>query len=137
MSRTYIPAALRQQVQERASYRCECCLVREQSVLLPHTIDHVIAEQHNGRTVFENLAQACIHCNRQKGPNIASLDPDTGALVPLFNPRLHQWEEHFQLKGAIIFAVTPIGRATINLLKLNSRERVRIRQGLLAIHCYP
>lgn len=137
MSRTYITTALRQQVQERAGYRCEYCLVRDQSVLLPHTIDHVIAEQHNGKTVFENLAQACIHCNRQKGPNIASLDPDTGILVPLFNPRLQQWAEHFQLKGAIILAATPIGRATVNLLKFNSRERIRIRQKLLAIHCYP
>lgn len=64
-------------------------------------------------------------------------NPDTGALVPLFNPRLHRWEEHFQLKGALILAVTPIGRATVNLLKLNSRERIRIRQRLLTIHCYP
>jgi len=137
MSRTHIPTALRQQVRERAGHRCEYCLVRDQSVLLPHTIDHIIAEQHGGKTTFENLAQACIHCNRQKGPNIASLDPNTEDLVPLFNPRLHHWEEHFQRKGAIIFALTPIGRATVNLLELNSHERLRIRRGLLAAGCYP
>ncbi len=137
MSRTHIPAALRQQIRERAGYYCEYCLIREQSVLLSHTIDHIIAEQHGGKTVLENLAQACIHCNRKKGPNIASLDPTTGALVPLFNPRLHHWKEHFQLQGNLIFSLTPIGRVTVNLLALNHGERIRIRQALITAGQYP
>lgn len=137
MSRTHIPNILRQQVRERAAHRCEYCLVRDKSVLLPHTVDHIIAEQHSGKTVLENLAQACTHCNRKKGPNIASLDPSTGSLVPLFNPRLHHWEEHFQLQGVVILALTPIGRATVNLLELNERERIRIRQALIVAGRYP
>jgi hypothetical protein len=137
MSRTYIPLIVRQQVQERAGYRCEYCLVRDRSVLLPHTVDHIIAEQHGGKTILDNLAQACLHCNRQKGPNIASLDPTTGLLVPLFNPRLHHWEEYFQLNDAIIDPLTPIGRATVTLLKLNDRDRIRIRQALIAAGHYP
>src|SRR5271165_4288477 len=36
----------------------------------------------------DNLALACYHCNAHKGPNLSALDPESGALVRLFNPRL-------------------------------------------------
>ena len=91
MTGTYIPPALRQLVRERVTGRCEYCLVREADVLLLHQPDHIIAEQHGGETTPENLALACIHCNRHKGANIASLDPTSGQLIPLFNPRTQAW----------------------------------------------
>jgi 5-methylcytosine-specific restriction endonuclease McrA len=43
-----------------------------------HHIDHIIAEQHGGATIADNLALACLHCHRPKGPNIASIDVETG-----------------------------------------------------------
>jgi hypothetical protein len=137
MSRTYIPVALRHLVTERADSRCEYCLVRSEDVLLPHEPDHIVAEQHGGETVFDNLALACIHCNRNKGPNIASIDPETKQLVPLFNPRQNIWNEQFTLDGAYIRPLTPIGRATIQLLKLNDPERIRVRELLIMIEHYP
>jgi hypothetical protein len=39
----------------------------------PFQIDHIIARQHGGATELENLALACIHCNRFKGPNMLGL----------------------------------------------------------------
>ena len=137
MSRTYIPAALRQLVIERADRRCEYCLVHLEDVLLPHQPDHIIAEQHGGETITENLALACIHCNRNKGPNIASLDSGTKHLVPLFNPRRDIWSEHFSLDDAYIRPLTPIGRVTVNLLKLNDPERIQVRQALIELKRYP
>jgi hypothetical protein len=134
MSRTYIPAAL---VIERADRRCEYCLVHLEDVLLPHQPDHIIAEQHGGETITENLALACIHCNRNKGPNIASLDSATKQLVPLFNPRRDIWSEHFSLDDAYIRPLTPIGRVTVNLLKLNDPERIQVRQALIELERYP
>jgi 5-methylcytosine-specific restriction endonuclease McrA len=71
--KTRVPAKLRQQVRERAKGCCEYCLVHEDDLLFPCEADHVIAEQHKGATVFENLAWACGICNRNKGPNI--MDP--------------------------------------------------------------
>ena len=91
MSGSHIPAALRRLVWERANGRCEYCLVHDDDVLLAHQPDHIIAEQHGGPTAAENLALACVHCNRRKGPNIASIDPDSGQLTPLFNPRTQIW----------------------------------------------
>src|SRR5262245_35673880 len=43
-----------------------------------------------------NLALACFDCNRYKGSDLASLDPETGSLTPLFNPRLDDWSTHFE-----------------------------------------
>jgi hypothetical protein len=111
--------------------------VQSEDVLLPHEPDHIVAEQHGGETVFDNLALACIHCNRNNGPNIASIDPETKQLVPLFDPRQNIWNEQFTLDGAYIRPLTPIGRATIQLLKLNDPERIRVRELLIMIEHYP
>lgn len=131
MSITRISAALRRAVAERAGGRCEYCGVQEDAVLSPHEADHVIAEQHGGTTDLGNLAFSCFRCNRFKGPNIASVDPQDGAIVPLFNPRLDRWAAHFCLEGALIGPLTSIGRATAALLRLNDERRVALRAELI------
>jgi len=137
MTSAYIPSALRQLVSTRAAGRCEYCRVHEADVLLPHQPDHIIAEQHGGETTPDNLALACIHCNRHKGTNIASLDPDTGQLTSLFNPRTQVWADHFALIGAQIIPQTPVGRVTVRLLRLNDLQRLRVRQALVEAGTYP
>ncbi|MDQ1301011.1 MAG: hypothetical protein QG637_932 [Chloroflexota bacterium] len=137
MTGTYLPPALRQLVKVRAASRCEYCRVREADVLLPHQPDHIIAEQHGGESTADNLALACIHCNRHKGANIASLDPTTGRLTPLFNPRTQVWEDHFALTGARIIPLTPAGRVTVRLLRLNDTQRLSVRQALVEAGTYP
>ncbi|MBI1880064.1 MAG: HNH endonuclease [Chloroflexi bacterium] len=137
MSDTYISPSLRQLVAERANYRCEYCLVHTDDVLLSHQADHIIAEQHGGATSAENLAFACVHCNRQKGPNIASIDPISSGLTPLFNPRTQIWDEHFSLEQASIQPITSVGRVTVQILKLNHPDRIRVRQVLIEAGTYP
>jgi hypothetical protein len=137
VSNSYISEALRQTVAERAGHRCEYCLVQESDVLLSHQPDHIIARQHGGESTPENLAFACVHCNRNKGANIASIDPVSGELIPLFNPRLQVWAEHFSLEGAYIQPLTSVGRVTVRILKLNYSDRVRVRQTLIEIGRYP
>ena len=126
-----ITAALRRAVIERAHGRCEYCGMSDPETLLPHEPDHIIATQHGGATTPGNLAYACFQCNRAKGPNIASLDPTTGLLTALYNPRSAAWADHFRLNGASIEPLTPVGRATAFLLRLNEPERVTIRANLL------
>jgi 5-methylcytosine-specific restriction endonuclease McrA len=62
---------------------------------LPFHIDHVIARQHGGLEDLENLALACVHCNRFKRPNIAGFDTETNQVVRLFHPRTDLWSQHF------------------------------------------
>lgn len=132
-----IPDALRHQVIERARDCCEYCRLARRDNFFPHEVDHIIAEKHRGRTVFNNLCLSCIDCNRHKGSDIASIDEDTGAVTTLFNPRIDRWEEHFRLEGAQIVGLTPEGRVTVFLLAMNDTERVAKRARLSALKRYP
>jgi len=131
MSATHIPAALRRLVRERARECCEYCLIPETVTFATHAIDHVIAEKHGGPTTAENLALSCVICNGHKGSDLASVDPDTGAIVPLFHPRQQQWSEHFRLSGVHIEPLTATGRVTVRLLQLNHPDRLEERKLLV------
>jgi hypothetical protein len=117
-------------VWKRAGDRCEYCLLPQWALPLPFQIDHIIAEKHGGRTVAGNLALACPHCNRYKGPNIAGINPDTGQTVRLFHPRQDDWEEHFLWQEARLVGRTAIGRATVQVLSMNAEDLRLIRLAL-------
>ena len=123
-----IDPALRELVRLRAAGLCEYCRISERLTLAEHEIDHVIAAKHGGQTVAENLALCCVVCNRFKGSDIASLDPETGQLTPLFHPRIDRWDDHYLLRNGEILALTPIGRVTLRLLRMNGAARIRERQ---------
>lgn len=127
---------LRQIVEKRADYCCEYCLFPQSIALHKHEVDHIIPVQHGGETEENNLALSCMRCNRYKGPNIGSFDPETGELVSFFNPRLHHWTDHFVLERAIIRASTPEARVTIKILRINDEDRILERQRLLKVGLY-
>lgn len=130
MSVTYISTALRNLVYERADGRCEYCSISEAFSFAKHQIDHVIAEKHGRQTVEENLALSCAICNKYKGSDIASIDYETGAIVPLFNPRKDVWSEHFKIENGIFIGLTANARATIRLLQINNQARIEERKML-------
>jgi hypothetical protein len=70
-------------------------------------------------------------CNRFKGPNIACIDPENGAMIRLFHPRRDIWNEHFAWDVPRLTALTSIGRVTINVLAINDPEIVALREALL------
>ena len=80
---------------------------------------------------------SCLPCNRYKGSDLTSIDPITKEITPLFNPRSHNWLDHFQLNEGDIIGLTSIGRTTIFLLKLNESKRLLIRQALSLQQLYP
>lgn len=96
----------------------------------PHEVDHVIAQKHGGKTSLDNLAFACFECNRYKGSDVASFDPQTGQLAALFNPRTQVWTEHFRATDGVILALTAEGRVTVTLLQLNAPTRIQERIAL-------
>ncbi|MFV9506118.1 MAG: HNH endonuclease [Oscillochloridaceae bacterium umkhey_bin13] len=138
MSKTYITQALRRLVESRAHGQCEYCLLpSELAFMLPHEVDHVVAEKHGGSTNEHNLAFTCWRCNRYKGSDLTSFDPHTGTLTPLFNPRRAAWTDHFGLVEARIEGKTAEGRTTIQLLRLNAPERIAERQRLIGLGRFP
>ena len=76
-------------------------------------------------------------CNRQKGSDIAAIDPATGQLVRLLNPRTDRWSEHLLLVGGRIEWRTAIGEATVRLLKMNDQHRIEEREILRVNGKYP
>ncbi len=108
--------AVLRQVWQRAKSRCGYCQIMHPQYRLPFQVDHIIARQHGGQATFENLALACYHCNRFKGPNIAGFNPDSKQTIRLFNPRTDVWFEHFRYEGAWLTGLTSVGRLTVKVL---------------------
>ncbi len=133
MSETYIPLATRNLVTQRANRLCEYCGIADAIVFAPHEPDHIVATQHGGLSILENLALACWQCNRHKGTNLASIDPHTGKREFLYNPRTDSWSDHFKFDGPKIIGISAGGRATVNLLKFNSRDRLELRARIAAV----
>jgi hypothetical protein len=125
------PGTIRR-VRERAAGRCEYCQLPSALHPAPFQVDHVIAKQHGGASSLDNLAMACMHCNRYKGPNVAGIDSETGELTRLFHPRVDKWNSHFQWSGAEILPLSPIGRVTVKVLFMNDPEVVWLRSALAA-----
>ena len=117
-------------MRRRASHRCEYCRLPQSAA--PFLRFHIRASQHGRDDSLDNLALACQDCNRHKGPNLSSLDPETEQLVPLFNPRTDLWDECFDLEGPVIVGLNPVGRATARLLAMNDDARVEMRAELQA-----
>lgn len=108
------------------------------TLIFPHEVAHIEAEKHGGTTTEDNLCLSCFHCNRYKGSDIASRDPETGELVALYHPRRDVWLEHFRLeKGGHIEPLTPQGRATVRLLQFNTPVRIEQRERLMRLNRYP
>jgi hypothetical protein len=114
----------------RAGHCCEYCRIPQLAVVKRHQIEHITARQHGGDTVPDNLALACERCNSFKGPNLTGIDPVSNTIVRLFHPRLEPWDEHFEFQGEFIAGLTPTGRATVELLRMNSAARVKLRKEL-------
>lgn len=120
-------AETRVRVRNRADNRCKYCRMHQRHYLVPFHVEHIVARQHHGSDDAANLALACHLYNRYKGPNLAGLDPVTGALTRLFNPRIDYWPDHFRIQAGRIIGLTSIGRTTVYVLNMNRPDRIRIR----------
>ena len=121
-------AATQRLVRNRAENRCEYCRLHQDAApFLRFHIEHIQARQHIQDDSSDNLALACPDCNRHKGPNLATLDPNTREVVLLYHPRKDKLNDHFVMDGYYIRGITQIGIATEKLLKFNSDERVEMR----------
>ncbi len=107
---------------------------QEATPFIPFHVEHIIAIQHLDEVDDDpsGLAYACDRCNAFKGPNLSSIDPETGEKVDVFNPRTDVWSDHFDVSEGKIVGLTAIGRATARLLNMNHPRRVELRLQWLA-----
>ena len=97
---------------------------------IPMVIEHVVPLVAGGASIADNLCLSCYRCNEFKGPRRQATDPHDGQLVHVFHPRQQRWGDHFAwaADGVTVRGLTPTGRATVELLHLNSDWLVQARR---------
>ncbi|ESA34653.1 hnh endonuclease [Leptolyngbya sp. Heron Island J] len=92
-----------------------------------------------GSNELENLALACFGCNGRKQAKTQAIDPETGEMANLYNPRTQRWVDHFcwNKDTTRILGKTPTGRATIEALSLNRTNVVNLRRLLASVGLHP
>jgi len=112
-------------VRERAKFFCEYCHSLEEASAALFAIDHIIPQSLPGSSDDpDNLALACQRCNGYRYNFTTGIDPETGDIIAIFNPRKQKWSDHFiwSADGLTIIGITPTGRATCNRLDLNDNR---------------
>lgn len=139
MNRAYISAKLKEKVRKSAKFRCGFCLFQEYYSHTTFQIDHIIPIAVGGISIEENLWLVCEPCNQAKSDKVKGFDSITKTTVSLFNPRMQNWNEHFQWTDNCtkIVGKTPTGRVTVVELDLNKERIVRIRQNWVAVGWHP
>jgi hypothetical protein len=134
-----ITKKIRLSVAQRAQFCCEYCWSQQKYSPDYFSVEHIIPRIKNGTNLLPNLAYACLACNGHKYAHIEAIDPVSGILSPLYNPRIDIWEQHFRWSHdfAFLTGITAIGRATIAKLKLNRESVVNLRIVLENIGKHP
>ena len=134
-----IPDDVRAFVTNRDNYRCAYCLTSEENCGLKMHIDHIIPEVAGGATSAENLCLACFTCNVHKGAKQTGVDPQSFIEVPLFHPLVQKWTTHFSWDETKthILGLTPEGRATVLVLKMNNPIVIQARRRWVSAGWHP
>jgi hypothetical protein len=134
----HIPNRLANRVRQRADEFCEYCLLPQWSQEATFHIDHIHPLVDGGKTVFANLALACVTCSLKKAARTYARDPRTRHLARLFHPRRDHWTDHFRwTRTWRITGKTPTGRATLRALGMNRLAVVLIRQAWAQLGKFP
>ena len=91
-----VSAKIKMKVEERAKGCCEYCMAQVRYSHDYFSMEHVIPLVKKGTHSLENLAYSCQACNNHKYISTEANDSVTGQVVSLFNPRHHEWKEHFR-----------------------------------------
>src|SRR5262245_57614672 len=135
---SHVSRRLAEEVRDRARNTCEYCLLPQDSQEATFHIDHIVPRSRGGDTAFDNLALACVSCSLRKAARNRVRDPLTRKLVPLFNPRVNSWTDHFSFtKRWRVNGRSAIGRATIEALGMNRPSVIAIRAELVGLRRYP
>ena len=139
MSPPDVTVSLRHRIRETARDRCGYCLSSQRYVMGKLEVEHIIPRVRGGSDDESNLWLSCSLCNRYKGSQTTGVDPLDGVQVELFNPRTQVWREHFRWspEGTLILGVTPVGRATVEALRLNNELAVEVRRNWVLASWHP
>lgn len=126
-----VPEVTRRIVERRAQGRCEYCHAPQRGGNARFHVEHFAPRSRGGTDDLDNLNLSCVTCNLAKGSATDALDPTSGERVPLFNPRVQRWDEHFawEADGVTLRGKTAIGAATVVALNMNQPLQQDARVG--------
>ena len=135
----YISVELQRQIRSRFADCCAYCRTAESLTVTTFEFEHIIPLAKGGKTISENLCLACPSCNRYKATRQTATDPTTQIESPLFHPQQQSWTDHFKWNEAAteIVGFTPIGRATVEALKMNRPQLLRVRRMWVSMGEHP
>jgi len=139
MRKSHISVKLRKMIAERARGCCEYCLSQAYFSIQSFSVEHIIPYIKGGKTEPDNLALSCQGCNNHKHVKTEGTDTISSRIVPLYHPRQQKWDEHFVWNDdcSLIIGLTPTGRATVEILRLNRDGLVNLRQLLYSAKKHP
>jgi len=121
------------QVAERAGHCCEYCLAPEEFSNKEFQVEHIVPRASGGADVLDNLALACFRCNLSKATAQTVRVAEEDRAIPLFNPRVDDWNACFDFvlmlgdEVVLIEGKTATGRATAERLNMNAPHATRAR----------
>lgn len=126
----YISVELQTKIRSCFGDCCGYCRTAEYLTVSTFEFEHIIPRSAGGETVFENLCLSCPSCNRYKATRQTAIDPNTQEEVKLFHPQQQSWKDHFTWNedATEIIGLTAVGRSTINALKMNRSQLIRVRK---------
>jgi hypothetical protein len=130
-------ADLAREVAARAGDRCEYCRMHQALQGATFHVEHTVPGSRGGSSDLANLAWACPACNLHKSDRVEAVDPESGAMVPLFNPRRDKWSDHFRWEGYQVVGLTPVGRTAVFAFHLNHPRRLMIRKAEEMFQLFP
>ena len=130
---------LRDTLSNQANGCCEYCKSPQLFSPQSFSVEHILPLAMGGNHEAGNLAFSCQGCNALKATRIDAVDALTGFIVPLFHPRLQNWNDHFVWDESwqYIIGRTPAGRATASLLQLNRQFVINLRRILILAGEHP
>lgn len=139
MGEPRITVQQRREVRERARGCCEYCRSQIRFAMSSFVVDHIVPRSAGGATQIENFAFACSGCNAHKYNKTTAIDPVSGEIVTLYNPRQDRFRDHFAWSDdfTIILGITPGGRATVDALHMNHDGVINLRQLLHEAGSHP
>jgi HNH endonuclease len=135
----YISVELQRKIREKFADCCAYCRTAEFLTITTFEFEHIIPLSAGGETTFNNLCLSCPSCNRYKASRQTALDEDTQQEVSLFNPQQQLWIEHFAWNedATEIIPLTPVARVTIDALKMNRSQLIRVRKMWVKLEEHP
>ena len=135
----YVPAELRRQVRTHFRDHCAYCRTPEALTVVIFEFEHILPRSLGGASSFENLCLSCPTCNRYKSDRTFGSRDEQTQQTALFHPHRDSWSKHLSWNESAtkLIGLTPTGQVTIDMLRMNRPQLIRVRRLWVAMGEHP